>query len=1583
MTPTMPVAVVGLACRAPGAADVDAFWQLVVEGRHAVQSLERAELVSHGETIDRIDNAHFVPAYGYLDDAECFDAAFFGIAPGEASLMDPQIRVGLECAQAAFDGAGRRPGPDLGRVGVFVSASMSTYLANAMMTQPDLAGQHGGLRLLMAADKDHLAGQIAYRLDLRGPAFAVGAACASSLVAIDLACRSLAAGDVEMALAGGVSIHFPQSHGYVHEAGGIYSREGRCRAYDAHADGVTPGAGAAMVLLKPLAKALEDGDVIHAVILGSAVAGDGGGKVGYTAPSEDGQVEAITLAWQRAGIAPAQAGLVEGHGTGTPLGDAVEIAALQRAMPGARCALGSVKSNVGHLDAAAGALSFIKAVKAVEQGIIPPSLHVDTPSPALVGANAQFTIPTTAAPWPPCVQRIAAVTSVGIGGANAHVVLAQPPARARGADAPVPLVLAARDAGALRRLALRVCAALDDGHALSLRDLAWTLAQRSAHFPVRAARRVCDSAEARHWLGLLGSDVTLASEALGDDAAGNAAAAWLDGGDGAMLLSALDGVARRRLALPAYPFERRLHRLEPRIPRVIPAGVPQSFPALLATMCDAHLADGLPATIDQRPGLAEALDELCTRLVFDVLMAVGAFDEGGQLLDRPALLTRYPVDVAMQPLLDFLLGVAFEEKLSMDAPPPSLATLTQAVVSADAGFAAFARLLVDCARQLPAALSNARSGTAALYGEAGQRNIAAVLSRTPPHSEVPSAAKVLAEVISCWARVQGRPVRVLEFGAGMGGLTSALVEVLPGGGVELVVTDLSRLFLDELEQRWSSHDGVTFRTLDVTRDPITQGYAEHSFDIVVALDALHAVHDRDVGLDTVRRLLRPGGHVVALESMRPSRWSSLLWGLSPAWWAARADRAGPLRTLTAWERYVEGQSAGFASALVRHAAPVTGAELGMLVLENTSAGQAVEGAPGDWLYTPSWSPMGRILPARIPGPTLMLLPDEPVGAAIASICRARAGAAVTLQCIAGAQYAEVDATTIRVRPDSAADLTRAFKAFRLHERGAVRLLHGFALPDSGRADGTSRRVRGFDSLVALAQALAEAGVDGEVRLGVLTAGICDVSGGERLDPLAALVDAPVQLIAREQPNIQALRLDIDIDEDEAALAQAVETILGLLEEPPRETLMALRRRRLWRESFERHRRVPAANLADHLPFGSCVLVLGGLGNIGAALAEVLACVPGVHLALAGRRPPIIGDVDRVRLKQEAGELDPARCAALVRMLDSGATVSVHALDIGDANELARTMAELESSRGPIRGVVHAAGEPDRGGVMLRRQPEATAAALHAKVDGLVALRAALGERQPDLLVLCASVGALLPKLKFGEAAYVAGNLHLTATAQASAREGAGRVLALSWTDWRDGGMWFQAQQRLHAQYRMSDAQAEAMPDLLHAITAEQGRQAFLRALSLDCQHVVVCAQPLDALLARHAMYSSVDHASFLESRAFTRQATAVSCASTSEPAAGDALQMQLGLLWAELLGVPSVGPDDDFFDLGGDSLLGIRILNRLRVDFGVDDSLAGLMSATTLRSLAERVTLLRKRFADSQPDQASAASGNAFEDFRL
>ncbi len=483
-TQSESIAIIGIAGRFPGAKSVGEFWRNLRDGVESVSFFKDEELSAAPlEGPPPLDHPNLVKARAVLENPDLFDAAFFNINPKEAEIMDPQHRVFLECAWETLENAGCNPDTCDGLIGLFAGSSFNTYLLANLLTDRPLLRLVGGFQTVLASDKDYLPTRVSYKLNLRGPSLNVQTACSTSLVAVCLACQNLLNCQCDLALAGGVSIAVPQKQAHLHQEGGILSPDGHCRAFDAQAAGTVSGDGVGIVALKRLTDALADGDHICAVIKGCAINNDGSLKIGYTAPGIDGQAQVIAMAQANAGVTPDTISYIEAHGTGTPLGDPIEIAGLTKAFrvgttAKSFCALGSVKSNIGHLDAAAGVAGLIKTVLALQNKQLPPSLHFQRPNPKIDFANSPFYVNDRLRDWQRGgTPRRAGVSSFGIGGTNAHVVLEEAPAvePSGGSRHRQLLLLSARTETALDSATANLAEHLRKNPDINLADAAFTL----------------------------------------------------------------------------------------------------------------------------------------------------------------------------------------------------------------------------------------------------------------------------------------------------------------------------------------------------------------------------------------------------------------------------------------------------------------------------------------------------------------------------------------------------------------------------------------------------------------------------------------------------------------------------------------------------------------------------------------------------------------------------------------------------------------------------------------------------------------------------------------------------------------------------------------------------------------------------------------------------------------------------------------------------------------------------------------------------------------------------------------------------
>jgi phthiocerol/phenolphthiocerol synthesis type-I polyketide synthase E len=558
------IAIVGMAGRFPGATSPAEFWTNLVNGVESVREFSPEELRAAGVPDADAANPSYVCRGADIEAVEQFDARFFGLTPQEARVTDPQHRFFLQCSWEALEDAGLVPAQFNGKIAVFASSSMSSYLFHNLQRNREFVTGGIDYPVLLGNDKDFLATRVSYKLNLSGPSMTVQSACSSSLVGIHFACRSLLDGESDAAIAGGVSITVPQTTGYVYKDGGILSRDGRCRVFDATASGTVKGNGCGIVVMKRLSDALADRDQVYAVIQGTAVDNDGNAKAGFTAPSSRGQAAVIRAALAAAGVRVADIGYVETHGTGTVLGDPIELRALSEAhvaagSPPVGCALGSVKANIGHLDAAAGVVGLIKVALTLRHNTIPPQINFATLNPHIMLDAERYMI-TTSVLRPAEPLRAAAVSSFGLGGTNAHCVLTAPPAEPAAGSYPAPasgyvLPLSAENHETLRASARRLRDLLVRCPALRLADIAFTLRMGRTVMAVRHAVVAPGVDEAVQALDRFLAGQPPAAELP------SSAAAWVVGETSLQTLG--DFTTARRVSLPTYPFRTARHWVDP------------------------------------------------------------------------------------------------------------------------------------------------------------------------------------------------------------------------------------------------------------------------------------------------------------------------------------------------------------------------------------------------------------------------------------------------------------------------------------------------------------------------------------------------------------------------------------------------------------------------------------------------------------------------------------------------------------------------------------------------------------------------------------------------------------------------------------------------------------------------------------------------------------------------------------------------------------------------------------------------------------------------------------------------------------
>lgn len=1342
------IAIVGMAGRFPGAPDLVSFWRNLREGVESVTTYSDADLLAAGVPKHLLDDPDYVRVGAPLADMELFDAALFGLTPREAAIMDPQHRHFLECAWEAIENAGydtsRFPGP----VGVFAGSGHNAYLPYNLLSNPDLVRSTGMFMLRHTGnDKDFLTTRLSYLLNLKGPSVAVQTACSSSLVAIHLAAQSLLALECDMALAGGVTIELPHRHGYLYEEGGVTSRDGHCRPFDRDASGTVFGSGVGMVVLRRLSDAIESGDHIHAVIKGSAINNDGSGKVGYFAPSVDGQAHAIMEALTIAGVAPDTISYVEAHGTGTPVGDPIEVAALTMAFRSGTadtnfCAIGSLKGNVGHLDTAAGVAGVIKVALALSEGELPPSINYSAPNDACDMEDGPFYVASALRPWTSTTEAPlrAGVSSLGVGGTNAHLIMEQAPPRraAPPVDRPQLLVLSAASESALDAGAVALADHLALHSEQDLGSVAYTLDVGRKRLPYR--RSVVATTREAAIAALRGSNGARPHAPQGPASARSIAFMFAGG-----------GAQHPNMGLGLYRSE-----------AVFRDAVCQCLD-LLGGQQGSDLRTALYPPPGREAEAAAALERPSIGLpaLFVIQYAQAKLWQSWGVVPAGMIghsMGEYVVAhlAGVFTLGDALRLVQRRGQLFERLPPGAMLSVPLGVD--------------DLAPHLPPVVS-----IAAINGER-----ATVVSG--PVEAITQLRLKLLEIETPSSLLR---INVAAHSAMLEPMLPAFAEFL--GTIRLHAPKLA--FVSSLTGRWVTADQV--------QDPAY--WVRHLREPVRFHAGLACLLD---GNDHVLLEVGPGRVLVGHALQHPSRAKTnvviassrhvddpvddmvqMLDALGRLWAAGAPVDLDCLHAGTARLRV---PLPTYRFDHVRHwIEPGRGA-----AVAEVGDPQQRRNDIADWFYCPSWIKTQPAPDADSRHTTLIFADRCKLGTRLAEAARLRGDAVVMVH--AGHSFTRLNDDEYRIRCDVPEDYARLIASLATDGKLPDLIYHLWSVtgPQAERDPMKSvdtTLALGFYSLLYLAQAIGADDASHAIDLVVVSDGMQRVCDEQAPSPTKATLLGPCRVIPRELPNIRARSVDVRLPR--SGSASEAWLIDALLAEPYAEDhaeTVALRHRERWVQQFAPVRPSRRDKAPPRIKPGGTYVITGGLGEIGLALGQHLAATAETQIALVTRRSLPPRELWPAMLTDRTRDARDVRCVRqILAMEQSGSRVLLVTADVADRRAMQKAIRDVRAAFGPIHGVFHAAGILDDGLIQLK---DATGAArvLAPKVHGTLSLHAALAKDTPDFVMLFSSVSASLGAA--GQVDYAGANAFLDAFAQAVALKDSGTVVAVDWSQWQDIGM---------------------------------------------------------------------------------------------------------------------------------------------------------------------------------------------------
>lgn len=1501
---SIDIAVIGMACRFPGADDVESFWRNLRDGVESIRFFTDQELLERGVSAEALTDPHYIKASAEITGVDGFDAAFFGYTPREAAETDPQHRLFLEVAWQALEDAGYDASRYAQQIGVYAGCGVNTYMmlnllaSDRMTDKRDISALQG---LMNGNNKDSMTTTVAYKLNLRGPGITVQTACSTSLAAVHVACRGLLNYETDVALAGGSWVNLLHDKGYYYQPGAILSPDGHCRAFDAQAAGTVIGSGAGIVVLKRLADALADGDTIHAVIKGSAVNNDGSAKAGYTAPSVEGQAEVILAAQAIAGVSADTISYIETHGTGTTIGDPIEIAALTQAFhetTGRRgfCAIGSVKTNVGHLDAAAGVAGLIKTVLSLKHRTVPPSLHFEQPNPQIDFDNSPFYVNTRCKDWPSGpLPRRAGVSSFGIGGTNVHVIVEEAPAVKPSVSSRdwQLLTISARSSVALEQAVTNLQRHLAAHPQLALTDVAYTLQLGRKHFAHRAVALCRDYDDAVSLLHSRDSARFLLQESVD----GHHAVTFMFPGQGAQYAGMAQDLYRQEPVFRAE-IDRCLRLLQPYLD--------YDLHALL-----------LPQNDQKRSVAAIRLEQ--TEVTQPALFVI------------EYALARLWMAWGVQPAA--MIGHSIGEYVA--ACLAGVFTLEDAL-----GLVAMRGALLqqmEPGAMLAVSLSESDLAPHLIEG----CDLAAI---NGPELCVVSGNVAVIDTIEKNLNEQGVFCRRLQVShAFHSAMTDALVPVFVERVAKLKLNPPAIRFFSNVSGDWITPQQATD----------AQYWGRHLRATVCFNDSLQQLLNQP---DMILLEVGPGETLTRLVQRHPLiQPQQLIVSSLPHSSQIQSAQLHFYRTLgKLWLHGVDIGWADFHAQESRRRVSLPTypferrsywIEADQQVSRPAAAGnrQSQSGSKHvhsiqDWLYVPSWQRTAagaEKVPALKQDDRYLIFDNEDaISAALVTTLIHQGIHPVVIS--VGEAFRQTADTEYTINPDKPDDFVQLLNRFYETNPRDWQIFHLWSVSDAEHAQSLKEGIsRNFYSVLNLMKAveITQTAIPSgnKITLNLITNGLADVTGSETLHPLKSLLLGPCKVIPQEYANLGCRIIDIESQHAAGDMSMRLsQRLIAEMQMDSGDALVAYRGPYRWIQNYQ-----PAdqsVTVRRRFKQEGVYFITGGLGGIGLTLARHLAQNYHARIVLLGRT----GLPERATWQDGMNEALRQKLSAIQQLEAMGAKVLALQADVADAGQLQAAVATARACFGRIDGVIHAAGEVSSG-LMTTKADETIARVFAPKVQGMQALQTVFRDEALDFMVLCSSLATIAGGLS--KIDYCAANAYLDASAQVAYREGRYPVISINWDSWREVGM----------------AADMDMPEGI-GIAPGEGAELFEWIVNgPNIPQIIVSTSDLSERL-RQSPHDLLTQPLGLSIPAKTKnnRFPRPVLQTPFNPPAND-LEIKIAEIWQGLLGIDTVGIDDNLFELGGDSLLGVQLLARVRANFAVDLHPADFFRSPTIAGLAALV----------------------------
>ncbi|MCP4147168.1 MAG: SDR family oxidoreductase [bacterium] len=1386
-TTGLEIAVIGLAGRFPGAQNIKEFWHNLKNGIESVTFFSHAELEEAGIPTEYLEDPSYVKAGGLLEGIENFDADFFGYSHREAEIMEPQLRIFHESAWTALEDAGYEPATYSGLIGLFAGTT-----PNPLWTWRNYKREQSGSTAFESYifSSNFFTTRIAYKLNLKGPALTVQTACSTSLVAVHAASRALLTGECDMALAGGVTITTLEKKGYFFQEGMISSPDGHCRAFDAKANGTVGGEGIGLAVLKRLTNALEDGDHIYAVIKGSAVNNDGNRKVGYTAPSVEGQAEVIKTALEVAEVTPATVSYIEAHGTGTKLGDPIEIEALKQVyMPHVgkekMCGIGSVKTNTGHLDAAAGITGFIKTALALKHRLMPPSLNFETTNPRLDLENSPFYINAGLKEWKNENAPLrAGVSSFGIGGTNAHVILEEAPPEATAAESRdwKIIQLSAKTEAALERATGNLVEELEQKPGIDLADVAYTLQVGRQDFKYRKT--------------LVCSGVDEAIRELSDPGSGRVRTSTLTGDRGPIVfMFPGQGAQYVNMGLELYHSESQFREEVDRCFEIVKPLMEQDLKEILYPTDEMSREKG---SKQEKQGEGEKKSE-----------------EGRTRGEKPEAINRTEIT---QPLL-FIFEYALAKQLMAWGIHPdsmighSIGEYTAAHLSGVFSLEDTLKLVVLrgklMARIPRGAMLSVQHPVEALRPMLN-RNISIAALNAPSLCTVSGTDEAI-EALEKELQENGlRCTRLHTSHAFHSAMMEPILKEFEEKVKEVTVKAPEIPYISNVTGKWIS--------IEKAASPAY--WAQHLRNAVRFDDGLQELAKEgnsiflEVGPGTVlstfvrKSLAANPGHIT-VNLIRHSKEtvsdvSTLFNKIGQLWLQGQKIN---------WTEFYKGETRKRLSLPTYSFESISYRSEGEEGTPGTFDLELNKEAPGSdekkelsrWFYAPAWETSvlsaGPLPPVPPESSWLIFCDENGQGRELEKQLELASAKVITVR--QGGAFIEISPREYLVNPREDEDYEALFKHLAQQGNTPHKILHlwgvGETPPAAGRGDtritgeapgieeSKAQLEAGYYSLLAIARAIGKEGIKEKIKIAAVTDNMQEVTGEEEISPAKAAVLGAVKTIPQEFGNIDTVSIDIRQQplESRAAKKQQEQLLAESIMETP-DRVIAYRGTRRWARKFKPVPLDKTGETPFRLKEKGVYLITGGTGGIGITIAQYLAEKVKARLVLTARTPfPAREEWEHHLTRQETGDEIKDIIKRVKQMEAAGAGVMVVTADTANHRQMQEVIARVEETWGSINGVVHSAGIAD-GALIQLRDREASQKVFDAKIDGTLVLESLLKNNEPDFFILCSSVNAILAPP--GQVAYNGANAFQDAFAFYNTTRKGVFTASINWDAWQEVGL---------------------------------------------------------------------------------------------------------------------------------------------------------------------------------------------------